>query len=114
MAYQPFRKMDAGNGVEIPVNTHRATDDYFVDRSRLRTREVTEDVPGKPGKEGKYVTHTETASIMDNARQAAGAMRMRSSNMNRDEDGSKSPDMNECCTPYYRSRNPLERQRGDE
>lgn len=115
MAFGRFRKLDTGNGVEVPVNTHSATDNFFVDRSRLRTREVTEYVPSdNPGKEGKYVKRTEIASILDNARTAAGAMRMRSSFANRD--GNEKNFGDDCCAPYpyYGSSNPLNKPRGDE
>jgi hypothetical protein len=111
-----FRKRDLGNGVEASVNSHAGTGNYYVDRSRLRTREVTEYVPNaNPGKEGKYATKTETASIMDNARQAAGAMRMKSSFANRDGNDRNYGD--ECCAPspwWGGAQNPLNRRRGDE
>jgi len=114
MAYQPFRKLDAGNGVEIPVNTHSATDNFFVDRSRLRTKDCVDYVPSEnPMKMGKYVKRVETASIMDNVRASVGDIRAVGSFENRKE-GERQSDLGDCCAPMSYGRNPITRRRGDD
>jgi hypothetical protein len=114
MSYQPFRKLDAGNGVELPVNTHSATDNFFVDRSRLRTTDRLDYVPSEnPMKMGKYVKRVETASIMDNVRMSVGDIRACGSFENRTE-SERREDTGDCCAPTSWGRNPITRRRGDD
>lgn len=88
--------------VDMPSNSKAATSNFYVDRSRLRTRDREEWVPSAKGE--KYVKHTDTASLMDNARRAAGEMGVRGSFRNEtDKD------------PYcWKTRNTIVRDRGDD
>lgn len=115
-AHDEFRRCDAGNGVSIPVNSKAGTSNFYVDRDRLRRTNVTDYVPAsKPGTDGKFVNRVETASIMDNARDAAGRGCAKSSFECLDEK-KPSRDYNYAVpsSPYYGNQNPLTRRRGDE
>lgn len=87
--------------VDMPSNSKAATSEFYVDRSRLRTREVTE-WPSEPS--GKVIVRTKTSSIMDNARRASGEMGVHGSFRNETD---KDP---QC----WEMRNPIVRDRGDE
>lgn len=88
--------------VDMPSNSKAATSDFYVDRSRLRTREREEYVPTPKG--GDFVKRTEIASLMDNARRASGEMGVRGSFRNETD---KDPRCWEPC-------NTIVRDRGDE
>lgn len=108
-----FRPVERGD-VTIDVNSKMATENRFVDRSRLRRETCEEDVPPKtPNDMGRYVRTTKEASIMDAARQGADAMKHRSSFSNQD-DGESSGIYGGCCpSPYYGGGGPLTKRRGD-
>jgi hypothetical protein len=57
-----------GGVVSIPVNSHCATGNFYVDRSRVSQVDKTD------WTEGNYREYQEPASIMDNARQSMGEM----------------------------------------
>lgn len=110
--HDEFRMKDVG-GVQAPFNSKCATSNFYVDRSRLRVDHCEEYIPGKtPNDMGRFVRKDRTASIMDNARDAAGGMGARSSFQNVHEPKEKS---NHFSTPFgYAGNNPLTKLRGDE
>jgi len=112
-----FRKAKFGD-IEIPVNSRAATSDRYVDRNRLRVHHGGEEyVPGEPGKNGLSKPGQwkplppRTASIMDNAREAAGALGARSSFANDEDFDGRRGGMN---SDHLGGNNPLRKQRGDE
>lgn len=109
MSREMFRKRDFGD-VEVEVNSHSMTGDFFVDRSRIGTHEEWQSNPN-PNKPGKIVQVQD--SVMDSARRGADAMRHRSSF--RDESVPKR-DGNFGCVPcgYGCSDGPLTARRGDD
>jgi len=89
----------------LPSNSHAATSNFYVDRSRLRTHQVDEWNPVPFGSlESGHVVKTETDSIMDNARRAAGEMGVRGSFKNE-------TDKPRNC---WDNLNPITRKRGDD
>jgi hypothetical protein len=108
--FKQFREVNRGD-VPMEVNSKRMTDDRFVDRSRLQERYSEEYVPSKvPGKFGTYISKTEKASLTDNARRGADALKHRSSFKNEPCDEMN----NGCCPSPYFDGGPLTKRRGDE
>lgn len=108
-----FRPVKRGD-VEIDVNSKMATGSRFVDRSRLRKEACEEYIPpATPNGMGRYERTTKDASIMDNARRGADAMKHKSSFSNEDDD--QRDGFGGCCpSPFYGGSGPLTKKRGDE
>lgn len=106
-----FRTVNRG-GVALEVNSRRQTSDCFVDRSRLRKNYSEEYEPSAtPGKPGKWVGKTTQASVEDNARAAADAMKHRSSYV--DESVEANSDRSAPSAYCYNGDGPLTKRRGD-
>ena len=93
-----FRQKDAGVGT-MSSNSHSATGDFFVDRSRLGDRlEWDHEAPNEWGGKGKEVVVKN--SIMQNVRRAMGDIGVCSSNKRHDEPDVpvNAPGMG-CCVP---------------
>jgi hypothetical protein len=107
-----FRTVERGD-VEFETNARSQTSDRFVDRSRLKTRQTEEYVPSAtPGKPGKYVARTLTASIEDNSRQECDSMGHVSAF--RDDSVPANSGNSGCCpSPFYDDSGPLTKRRGD-
>jgi len=104
-----FRRKDAGVGT-MSSNSHSATDDFHIDRSRLGERlQYDPEVPNEWGGHGKDVLVKN--SIMQNARRAMGDIGACSSNNRHAEPNEpvNAPGMG-CCvppSPYYDRHNHL-------
>ena len=111
-----FRTTKFGD-TEIQTNSRHATSDRYVDRGRLRVSTGFEYVPGAPDKNGLAKPgeikpmKPKQASIMDNAREAAGALGARSSFSNHEDFDGRKGGMN---SDHLGGNNPLRKQRGDE
>jgi hypothetical protein len=104
--HDTFREKNFG-AVSAPSNSRSATSNFYVDRSRLRSRSREEYVPSpSPNKSGKFVTRAEQCSIMDNARRAAGEMGSYSSFAN---EGARTHDFD-----WHYTQNPITKRRGDD
>lgn len=112
MAFSKFDLHKEGCGVEIPTNARPALSNFYVDRSRLRVSEEHRYLTNvKSGANASVDKRKTTASIMDNARMAAGAMAARSSfSNNEDRDGREGGWNNDPLG----GNNPLNKRRGDE
>lgn len=109
---QTFRTVKRGD-VALAVNSRRQISDCTVDTSRLRTSYAEEYVPsGTPGKPGKWEGKTTRASIEDNARMGADAMKHAASYT--DTCLPANENRNTGCAPCcYGDSGPLTRKRGD-
>ena len=108
-----FRTVERGD-VPFETNSRAQTSDRFVDRSRLSTRQTEEYVPGAtPGKPGKFVAKTITASIEDNSRLECDSMGHASAF--RDDSLPANCGNSGCCapSPFYDESGPLTKRRGD-
>lgn len=71
---QGMRPVNAGV-TSIPVNSHHATGDFYVDRSRIAVEDKCDwNAPG-----GEYRQYQEPKSIMNNARASMGGLTATSS-----------------------------------
>ncbi len=95
----------SGGKVQISSNSHPATDNFHIDRSRLGTHEDYDpEVKNEWGENGKFVEKPN--SIMDNVRSTMGGIGRLGSY--------KSIHNPVCPSPYTRAgRNPLTTRRGD-